>query len=56
MNLNLRLSTITGKLLLLVKFKNKPQPKLVPAKEMNLSHPQLVIEFYQARLIWNDIN
>ncbi|CAF0751544.1 unnamed protein product [Adineta ricciae] len=42
-----------GELMFLVKWKGVTKPELVPSRIVNKESPQLVIEFYEARLTWN---
>ena len=39
-----------------VQWKNRQELVLVPSKELNLSHPQEVIKYYQAHIIFHDDN
>lgn len=42
-----------GQLLFLVKWKNKDELELVPSKETRKHVPNMVIDFYQDRIVWN---
>ncbi|XP_032589964.1 chromobox protein homolog 1 [Drosophila grimshawi] len=47
-------SHFSGELMFLMSWKNNNLIGLVPANLANIKCPQVVIEFYEARLIWND--
>lgn len=47
-------SDFNGQLMFLVRYKDLEHGELVQATEANVKCPQLVIKFYESRLVWND--
>lgn len=43
---------LNGCLMILLKWKNVEEPDLIPAKEINVKWPQLIIRFYEKHLSW----
>ncbi|RDD37430.1 Testis-specific chromodomain protein Y 1 [Trichoplax sp. H2] len=41
-----------GKLWFMVKWKNSSNISVMPSEKMNKAYPQLVIQFYEARIVW----
>lgn len=47
-------SKCEGEIMFSFKYKDSEEEELVPAKEANVRFPQLVIEFYEGKIFWDN--
>lgn len=45
-------SEVTGELSFMMKFMDQNDPEIVPASIANIKCPEIVIQFYEDRLVW----